>query len=938
MLLRSYSHYSLLSAVPKLPKLIATAKERGYTSLAITDEDTTSGLIEFYESCQKSQIKPILGVTLKITNLSQSAGTYSRHQGFSKVALLAKNEQGYKNLLELVSLARTVKEQPSYHVDLTDLQAYYSSQSDVNLNFFVVITEDHEFAEKIRSGRKDLAAKILQKYTEAIGASNVIVELLNVRFKDNQDEIKRINLEIAELCDKVGAYYKASPAPRYLDSEEAEPFQVVLAIKKQTKLYDIELERDFGLPSLQDLRAVFDYLPGATDFSDLDAQIDIKIRTDYDKHASEAFFPHFELPEGQDYAGRLRYDTYIGLMSLFESSQKSRAEWRQIYTYELTDKLKEDCLNIVPDTSKLLGYPSDYWQKKNMKDYVDRIERELDVIISKGFPSYFLVIGDMMQYCRNNGIVINVRGSAAGCLVGYMVGIGILDPLVYDLPFERFLNPFRPSAPDVDSDFADDRRQEVIEYLVNKYGKDNVSQITTFGTMLPRAAVRDIGRVLGISYRKCDQLSKLIPIAPQGRKTTFQFAFDTSNEFKQVYERDEEAKRIIDIALKIEGNYRHSSVHAAGVIITPTKLTDYCALQWDSDHKFVACQYDMRIAEKVGLVKMDILGITNLSILGNAVQKAEERHQTKINLYNIDITDQKAFNLLAAGKTMGIFQLSGAVMTKYLVQLEPGKVQDLMAMVALYRPGAMANIPDYIKRKHDPRLVSYMVPEMQEWMSPSFGILVYQDDLLYMCIRLAGYDWGEVDTFRKGMGKKIKEVIDSQHEKFVEGCIKHSGLTREKAEEIWEVIVPFSAYGFNKAHSANYGMVAYWTAYMKANYPAEFMTALMSSEEGDMDKITSAINECVEMGIQVLPPDVNLSDHGYTIRDDKTIIYGLGSVKNLGADVIDHIIKERQKNGHYQDMEDFLDRVSEFPSFNKRSLEALIFSGALDLLGEKVLV
>jgi DNA polymerase III subunit alpha len=504
--------------------------------------------------------------------------------------------------------------------------------------------------------------------------------------------------------------------------------------------------------------------------------------------------------------------------------------------------------------------------------------------------------------------------------------------LVYNIPFERFLNPFRPSAPDVDGDFADDRRQDVIEYLVKKYGKENVCQIITFGTMLPRAAVRDIGRVLGVNYRKCDQLSKLIPIAPQGQKTTFDYAFKTASELQQVYDGDEDVKKIIDIARQVEGNHRHASVHAAGVIITPTKLTDYCALQWDSEHKISACQYSMNVAEKIGLVKMDILGITNLSILGNSIDLVQARHNTTIDLYNIDVTDKSAFELLAKGQTMGLFQLSSAVMTKYLVQLEPDKVEDLMAMVALYRPGPMVNIPDYIKRKKDPSLISYYIPKMKEWMEPSYGILVYQDDVLYTAINIAGYNWDEVDKLRKGMGKKIKEVIDSQHIKFVQGAQTHSGLTEEQAEDIWNLVVPFSAYGFNKAHSANYGMVAYWTAYMKANYPAEFMTALMTSEEGNMDKIAAAINECKVMGINVTPPDVNISDYGYTIKDDETIVYGLGAVKNLGSDVVKFIIKNRKQDGKYNSIEDFLTRMGDFGSFNKRSLEALVHSGAMDSL------
>jgi DNA polymerase III subunit alpha len=937
-LARSYSHYSLLSAIPKIPNLIIEAKNKGYTSIALTDEDTTSGWIEFYECCKKNDIKPIMGVTLRISNLSRESDSTSFRniKTFSKISLLAKDQLGYKHILELLTLARTEKEKPDFHIDINDL----IKKIDINnkrLHFFVCLCgNEHELVQAIRNRKLKIANSILEQYTKNLPKEDIILELANQKYNETKDEIIKLNKVTANLCDECKVNYLASPAPRYFEQDEEETFKVVLAIKKQVKIYDIELERDFSMPSTENLSKNFGFIPKSLNFDIITNQINVEIKTDYDKYAKDAFFPEYKLNESENYPDRLIYNSYIGLMQkLSANDEKQNNEIKSIYPYTRLKELIEDCKSIIPNTSKLLGYPKGYWQKKSITDYIDRVNLELEIIISKGFSSYFLVYADIMRFCLENSIVYNTRGSAAGSLVGYLTGINILDPLVYDLPFERFLNPFRPSAPDIDGDFEDDRREEVIQYLCSKYGKDKVCQIVTFGTMLPRAAVRDIGRVLGISYRKCDQLSKLIPTAPQGRKTSFKWAFETSNEFKEVYEKDQEVQRIVDIAKGIEGNYRHASVHAAGVIITPTKLTDYCALQWDSDHKMMACQFDMRTAEKVGLIKLDILGITNLSILGKAVRITEKRIQQKINLYNLDLTDSSAFKLLSNGQTMGLFQLSGAVMTKYLVQLEPRKVEDLMAMVALYRPGAMANIPEYIKRKNNPKEISYMVPKMKEWMEPSYGILVYQDDLLYTAIYLAGYNWDEVDVLRKGMGKKIKEVIDSQHIKFVAGCQTFGGLTKEKAEEIWEIIVPFSAYGFNKAHSANYGMVAYLTAFMKANYPAEFMTSLMTSEEGDAEKIASAIRECEGLGIKVRPPDINLSDKGYSIENNTTIRYGLGSVKNLDKKAIDFIINNRNENGDYVSLSDFLQRISNYPSFNKRSLEALIFAGALDKLGEK---
>jgi DNA polymerase III subunit alpha len=650
------------------------------------------------------------------------------------------------------------------------------------------------------------------------------------------------------------------------------------------------------------------------------------------------------LADGEDYSGRLVYDVYIGFLTRFvlpegysfNEPEKLRDYWYSQYAYSQAPELIQFVKNCTPDTPSLIGYPPSYWEEVTVKDYMDRIELELDVINSKGYPSYFLVLADLMKFCRLNDIVTTTRGSAAGCIVGYLTAINTIDPLMYKIPFERFLNPMRPSAPDIDGDFADDKREQVIQYLTDKYGKANVTQIITFGTMKPRAAVRDVGRALAISYNKCDKLSKLIPTAPQGKPTTFEWAFATSEELKNAYDSDEEVRRIVDLAKIIEGNYRHASVHAAGVVITPGPASDYAPLQWDSDHKFVISQYNMNVGEKIGHVKMDILGIRNLAILGNSIEMAEKRHNTKINLQNIDLADKKAFELLSKGRTMGLFQLSGPAMTRFIVDMEPNRVQDLMAMVALYRPGPMANIADYIKRKKNPKLVKYITPEMESWMKDSYGILVYQDDLLYSVINLAGYDWAEADTFRKGVGKKIQSVLDSQHVRFVEGCVT-KGMETDKAEEIWDLFVPFAAYGFNKAHASSYGMVAYWTAYMKGEYTVEFMTALMSSESANLDKIAEAINECDELGIEVKPPDVNSSMYDYSIENDTTIRYGLNAIKQLGSDVIKHLIQTRTTTGKFIDLQDFLRRMSEFQGFNKRSLEALIWSGALDGLGGKAI-
>lgn len=930
LLPRSYSHFSLLQAVPKIPALIQDAKVKGYNMVCVTDLDTASHAVETQEAAEGLDIKAIPGTTLSIEpTINTQIDLHT-----NRVTLLPYNEDGYKDILWFVTQARTVHETPACHILLSELGDRSGG------NFVCILNADHhEYSTAARSGDWPQVKQILQSYLKFVEAQNFFIEFLFPTNQFDAETTEKTNLQLLSIAESLGVRPLISPAPTFLSPDQEEAYRVVLAIRSQTKLASVQPTRSQHLYSVEELRMLFSYLPdSAFQTDDLKDRFVLKIRKDYDKHADEAFFPNYELPNGQDYSGRLVWETYINFLDKFAPDELERNEWMEKFPYEKTEELKKYAATILPDANKLLGYEDGYWQEDGIvQKYIDRMNYELDIIIKKGYPSYFLVYADIMQFCRDNGIVASTRGSAAGSLVGYINNINILDPLIYNLPFERFLNPLRPSAPDIDGDFADDRREEVIQYITRKYGEENVTQIITFGTMLPRAVVRDVGRVLGVSYTKCDKLAKIIPTAPQGKKTTFKWAFETSEELKTAYENDAEVQRIIDISRVIEGNYRHASLHAAGVIITPRPMVEFSAVQWDSDHKIKICQYDMRIAEKVGLIKLDILGIRNLATLGNAIELTEERRQVHIDLLNLDTKDPKTFSILSRGRTMGVFQLSGPAMTRYLVDMEPNKVTDLMAMVALYRPGPMANIPDYIKRKKNPKLVKYYVPQMKEWMESSYGVLVYQDDLLYTVINLAGYDWAMADTFRKGVGKKIPEVLDSQHEIFVDGAVKHSGLTKEKAEEIWDIMVPFAAYGFNKAHATNYGMVAYWTAYMKANYPAEFMTALMTSESSKLDTIAAAIQECRELGLEVLPPDVNKSYQDYYIENDKTIRYGLESVKNLGTDVIKFMIEERTKGGEFTSLQDFVERMAPSKGFNKRSLEALIWSGALDSLGVKQL-
>ena len=569
----------------------------------------------------------------------------------------------------------------------------------------------------------------------------------------------------------------------------------------------------------------------------------------------------------------------------------------------------------------------------------ERLNYELNVINPKGYAAYFLIMYDFICWTEKHNTPTNTRGSAGGCLVAFVLGITSVDPLIYQLPFERFLNKDRPSPPDIDLDVADDKRQSMLYHIIEQYGQDAVAQICTFGRMMAKGAIRDTARVLGYEYAVGDRISKIIPLGSQGFPMSIDKAPNTTPELKQMYDTDADAKKIIDTAKQIEGCARHISVHACAIVISPTTITDFSPVQTETGGDKPITQYEMHACEDVGLIKYDILGIRNLSFLGQSVLNVKKNRGLDIDIRKIPLDNQKTFDMLSSGNTMGVFQLAGEGMTKWIKELKPNRVEDLMAMVALYRPGPMAIIPEYIARKNDPSKVSYFDPKMEKFLQSSYGLLVYQDDCLYTAIELAGYNWVEVDKFRKAIGKKIPEEMAAQKEKFISGCIAN-GYTKTKAEEIFKLIEPFTSYGFNKAHAASYGMLAYRTAYMKANFPAEYMCALLTAESGDTETITDGVNECRHLGIIVNPPDINKSDSGFEMEknpeslEGTAIRFGLSAIKNVGNAAIDNILAERNKNGPFLSVSDFCIRVDS-QKVNKRVLESLIKVGALDQFGER---
>lgn len=718
------------------------------------------------------------------------------------------------------------------------------------------------------------SAGLVEELRSALGKEYVYARL-------GWNEGREHMLRVAGVANGIGVPLAASDATYYMKPEDKNVRDIVRKIANPSIEPD-ENDRTFISQGVADER--YRDFPDA--IKNTEAIIDA---VDVTLNLGAWVFPKFPIPEGATYNAEL------------EKAARAGIARRNI---PMTDELEK------------------------------RLSYELSIISSKGYSPYFLTVSDLLTFARTNGILTTTRGSAAGSLVSYLTGITNVDPIAYKLPFERFLNPERPSAPDVDMDFADDKRDEMIAYAKRRYGADAVAQIGTFGTMAARAAVRDVARALGYPYGVGDRIAKMIPMGSQGFPMTIDRALEIEEELKNLYQSDEDAEIIINTAKKIEGNARHISIHAAGIVIAPSAVTDFVPVQYDPHGTSIITQYDMHAVEDAGLLKFDFLGLKNLSVLGDAVVRAEKRKGQKVDIENIPLDDEKVFAMLARGETEGVFQLGGSGVTHFLKDLKPSSIHDINAMVALYRPGPMESIPTYIQRKHNPALIQHIDPRMKDLLERSYGIITYQDDVLLTAITLAGYSWLEADILRKAMGKKIPAEMEAQKEKFINGCIAHGKLTKFKAEAIWKLIEPFAAYGFNKAHAASYGRVAYQTAYMKAHHTEDYMAALLTADSGDVETIAEHVGECERIGIRVLPPDVNESYETFTVITHGMIRFGLSSIKNFGEGAAKSIIEEREKNGKFKSLSDFLTRMSG-SMVNKRALEALIKTGVFDAFGTR---
>lgn len=878
--LHTHSHYSLLDGLGKVPGLVNRAKELGMDALALTDHGAMYGAIEFYKACKKVGIKPIIGVEAYVAPNSRHDKRARIDDHPAHLVLLAKNNQGYKNLLKLTTKAYLEGFYYKPRIDKELLRKYG--------NNLIASTAclGGQIPRALMAGKWEEAVNLVSEHKEYFGDGNFYLELQD--HPELPDTVK-VNELVIKLAKETNTPLIATKDIHYVYPEDADAQDLLTCVQTGKIVTDTDRlnmkEYDSSMTSPEHMAEVFKNTPEAIENTvKISEECNVKLELGKD------ILPTIEVPGG-----------------------KTDNEY-----------LQELCIKGLPER-----YPD------ADEAIHERLKWELETIAGMGFSSYFLIVADFVNWARAQGILVGPgRGSAAGSIISYILKITDIDPLKYGLLFERFLNPDRISMPDIDLDFADDRRAEVIDYVTKKYGEDKVAGIITFGTMAARAAVRDTGRVLGWPYGEVDRIAKLVPPPIQGRHIPLEKSVKDNPELREAY-KDPRVKELLDLAMKLEGTVRHASQHACGIVIADKPLTDYVPLQAAQNGDVeVVTQYSLHPIEDIGLLKMDFLGLANLTIIQNTLDIIDAVYNEKINIDKIPLDDKKTFDLLGRGETTGVFQLESDGMKRYIRELKPSEMEDIIAMVALYRPGPLQWIDSFIRRKHGKEEIRYEHASMENALKNTYGIPVYQEQVMQISKDMAGFTGGEADTLRKAMGKKIASLMAQMKVKFIDGAVK-KGVPHEKAKSVFSHLEDFAAYGFNKSHATCYAMIAYRTAYLKAHYPNCFMAALMNSDAQNIDRITIEVDECRKMGLEVLQPDVNESFAKFGIvPGTNKIRWGLLAIKNLGADIIDTIVKERKNNGQYKDIEDFISRVST-KNFNKKSLDALIRSGALDSFGER---
>jgi DNA polymerase-3 subunit alpha len=876
--LHVHTEYSLLDGMCRIPQLVRKTKELGMDSLAITDHGVMYGAIEFYREAREAGIKPIIGCEIYIAPGSRLSRTAADKNNYHLI-LLAKDKTGYQNLIQLTTKAHLEGFYYRPRVDKELLEQYHEGL--VALSACLA----GELAQLITSRRYDDAKQTALWYKQTFG--DYYLEIM----RHPIPEMEAVNNYLIQMGRELDIPLVATNDTHYINREDASAHDILMCIGTNTTIHDekrLKMAGDFFyLRSPEEMQELYKDIPEALENTERIAGM-----CELELEFGRLHLPEIDLPEG-----------------------KSADQF-------LADLSREGMKQYYPD-------PTPEIEK--------RLEYELDVIEKTQFANYVLVVWDIISFTKQQNILFGVRGSAASSIVLHCLGITPLDPLEHGLVFERFLNIERREMPDIDMDFQDDRRDEVINYVAQKYGQDHVAQIITFGTLGARAAIRDVGRALGMPYGEVDRVARLIPNMVG---MTLGRALDENIELKSIYQEDEIIRNLVNTARRVEGISRHASTHAAGVVISKEPLTNHVPLQRGSrvdSQEAVMTQFSMGDIAHIGLLKMDFLGLANLTILGRTKDIIRKHHDTDIDLYNIPMDDKKTFELLSAGETAGVFQLEGAGMRRYIKDLKPTVFTDISAMVALYRPGPMEHIPRFIDAKHGKTPIRYPHPALESILKETYGVIVYQEQVLFIVREFAGYSLGQADIFRKAMGKKKAETMRKEKRNFISGA-KKKGYTTELAEVVFALIEPFAGYAFNKAHASCYALIAYQTAYLKANYPAEYITAFLAIHAGELEKMASATAECRRLDIEVLLPDINHSQIEFSLEKSESgkpaIRFGLAAIKNVGAGAIEPIIRERDQNGPYQSVED-LCRRSDLQAVNRRVMESLIKAGALDSLGDR---
>ncbi|MCR5222934.1 MAG: DNA polymerase III subunit alpha [Lachnospiraceae bacterium] len=878
--LHTHTGYSLLDGANQIPEYIKRVKELGMNAAAITDHGVMYGAIEFYKAAKEADIKPIIGCEVYVAPNSR----FDKEQGagddrYYHLILLAENNKGYSNLVKIVSRGFTEGYYYKPRVDMEVLREFH--EGIICLSACLA----GEVPREILKGQYENAKKAVMKYRDCFGENNYFLELQD----HGIPEQKTVNAALVRMSAELGIPLVATNDIHYTYAEDADPHDILLCIQTGKKLSDTDRMRYEGgqyyVKSEDEMRSLFPYASAAIDNTQKIA----------DRCNVDFVFNQYKLP---------RYDVPDG-----------KSAW---------DYLNELCMKGLKER-----YP-DYGQ-----ELLDRLHYELDTIQEMGFVDYFLIVWDFIHYAKSHGIAVGPgRGSAAGSVVSYVLRITDIDPLKYQLLFERFLNPERVSMPDIDVDFCYERRQEVIDYVVEKYGHEKVVQIVTFGTLQAKGVIRDVGRVMDLPYSYVDSIAKMIPDV---LNITLKDSLELNPDLREKYENDEQVKSLIDSCMRLEGLPRHSSMHAAGVVICPEAADEFVPLSRGSDGS-ITTQYVMTTLEELGLLKMDFLGLRTLTVIQNAIRFIEENTGKKIDTAKLGYNDPEVFNYIGTGKTDGVFQLESSGMKGFMKELKPQNLEDVIAGISLYRPGPMDSIPKYIKCKNSPESIVYDCPQLEPILAPTYGCIVYQEQVMQIVRDLGGYTLGRSDLVRRAMSKKKKKVMEKERQNFiygneeegVPGCLS-KGISEAVASKIYDDMMSFAEYAFNKSHAAAYAFVAYQTAYLKYYYPVEFMAALMTSVIDNAGKVAGYIYSCKNMGISLLPPDVNESVGGFSVQNDK-IRYGLASIKGIGWPVTQAVVKERTENGPFLSLKDLIGRLST-KEVNKRTIENFIKAGALDSLG-----